>query len=104
MAAGTLIGLIAKYVLDKRYIFRFAARNAVDDMQKFFLYSLTGAFTTLIFWGTELAFDSLLPYSWSKYGGAVVGLLIGYTTKYFCDKKFVFIAEGGCGTAKTTGN
>lgn len=104
MAAGTLIGLIAKYVLDKKYIFRFTARNAVHDMQKFFLYSLMGAFTTLIFLSTELAFDSLLPYSWSKYVGALVGLLVGYTTKFFCDRKFVFITERVCGTAKTAGH
>lgn len=37
---GTGAGLVAKYLLDKRYIFRFQARNAVHDT-KVFLFILS---------------------------------------------------------------
>ena len=49
VAAGTGVGLIVKYVLDKRYIFRFRARNAVHDSCTFVLYTVMGLATTVIF-------------------------------------------------------
>ena len=48
-------------------------------------------FTTIIFWGTEIAFDTLFQDPNAKYLGAVIGLSIGYIIKYFLDKKYVFI-------------
>ena len=62
-----------------------------DDAKNFVLYSLMGVFTTIIFWGTEIAFDALSQNPNSKYLGAIIGLSIGYIIKYFLDKKFVFI-------------
>ena len=55
------------------------------------LYSLMGVFTTIIFWGMEIAFDILYADLNAKYIGAIVGLTIGYIIKYFLDKKYVFI-------------
>ena len=87
MAVGTIAGLLTKYVLDKKWIFYHKPKDKKDDAKKFILYSFMGVFTTLIFWGFEIAFD----YFWNlKYVGATIGLSIGYFVKYHLDKKFVF--------------
>jgi len=91
MFIGTLAGLIVKYVLDKKFIFYHEIKDRKDDAKKFALYSLMGVFTTIIFWGTETAFDYLSQDLKAKYLGAVIGLSIGYIIKYFLDKKFVFM-------------
>ena len=91
MSIGTLSGLIAKYLLDKKFIFYHVPRNKKDDMIKFFLYSLMGIITTIIFWFTEMLFYYLLPNPNAKYVGAAIGLSAGYLIKYFLDRKFVFI-------------
>ena len=91
MFFGTLAGLIAKYILDKKFIFYHAPKDKKDDAKKFALYSLMGVFTTIIFWGTEITFDALFQNPSAKYIGAVIGLSVGYVIKYFLDKKYVFI-------------
>jgi len=91
MFIGTLAGLIVKYVLDKKFIFYHEIKDKKDDAKKFALYSLMGVFTTIIFWGTEIAFDYFYQEPNAKYIGAIIGLSIGYVIKYFLDKKFVFI-------------
>ena len=90
MFFGTLTGLVAKYILDKKYIFYYVVKDKKEDSQKFILYSIMGIFTTVIFWGFELSFDVIFESEVAKYIGAVVGLSIGYVVKYFLDKKFVF--------------
>ncbi len=95
MAAGTLTGLALKYVLDKRYIFYHRTDGARDDLFKFFVYSSMGVVTTLIFWGSELLFNHLFSFPEAKFIGAVVGLTIGYITKYNLDKRFVFREKTG---------
>lgn len=90
MFAGTVAGLVLKYILDKKYIFFHKPKSKKDDGKKFFLYSLMGVFTTFIFWGFEIGFDYMFESQNAKYIGAVVGLSIGYVVKYFLDKKFVF--------------
>ena len=90
MAFGTLTGLVTKYVLDKRYIFSFQPKNRIEDANRFFYYSLTGVITTAVFWATEIAFDAASDSEFAKYIGAVVGLSIGFVSKYHLDKKFVF--------------
>lgn len=90
MFVGTVAGLILKYILDKKYIFFHTPKSKKDDGKKFFLYSLMGLLTTVIFWGFEIGFDALFADENAKYVGAVIGLSIGYVVKYFLDKKFVF--------------
>jgi len=87
---GTGIGLIVKYVLDKRYIFRFRARNAVHDGWTFVLYTFMGLATTIIFWGFEFGFNQVFATKEMRYLGGIIGLGIGYLTKYHLDKHFVF--------------
>lgn len=90
MLTGTFFGLIVKYVLDKKYIFYYSVNSKTEDIKKFIIYSIMGIATTVIFWGTELLFHYLWKSDISKYIGGALGLLIGYTTKYFLDKHFVF--------------
>jgi putative flippase GtrA len=91
MFLGTLAGLVLKYILDKKYIFYHETKGKKDEGKKFFLYSLMGVFTTFIFWGFEIGFFYIFENQNAKYIGAVIGLSIGYITKYYLDKKYVFI-------------
>lgn len=87
---GTGVGLVVKYILDKRYIFRFIARNAAHDGKTFILYALMGVVTTTIFWGFEFGFHHLFTSKEMRYLGGVIGLAIGYVTKYELDRHLVF--------------
>ncbi len=88
--AGTLIGLIIKYILDKRWIFYDAGTGAKAHGQKFSLYTAMGLITTAIFWGTETAFWLVWQTDGMRELGAVIGLSIGYVVKYNLDRRFVF--------------
>ena len=90
MAAGTFTGLVTKYHLDRRWIFDDRTTSLRGHSVKFTLYSLMGVFTTLLFWGTEIAFEMLGDAHWMRYAGAIVGLTIGYVVKYYLDRRFVF--------------
>ena len=94
VAVGTGVGLVVKYILDKRFIFRFRTRNALHDGQTFALYTLMGLLTTVIFWGFEFGFDHLFETKEMRYFGGAIGLGIGYLTKYQLDKRYVFRTEG----------
>jgi len=87
---GTGVGLLVKYVLDKRYIFRFKARNAIHDGQTFMLYTIMGLFTTAIFWGFEFGFQQVFETKAMRYFGGAIGLAIGYISKYLLDRRYVF--------------
>nr|WP_297347113.1 GtrA family protein [uncultured Glaciecola sp.] len=91
MFTGTLAGLIVKYLLDKKFIFKFKTKSQKQDLTTFFFYSLMGIVTTLLFWVTEYTFDMWFETKTMRYIGAVIGLSIGYITKYYLDKKYVFI-------------
>ena len=82
---------VSKKILIKKFIFYHIPIDKKDNTKKFALYSLMGVFTTIIFWGVEIAFDTLSQDPNAKYLGAVIGLSIGYVIKYFLDKKYVFI-------------
>lgn len=87
---GTAAGLVAKYILDKNYIFRFETRDTLHDSKLFALYSIMGLATTAIFWGFEFTFQHIFESKEMRYLGGIIGLAIGYFTKYHLDKKFVF--------------
>ena len=87
---GTIIGLFVKYTLDKRFIFRFKAKSRRHDGGTFVLYTVMGILTTFIFWGTEYLFQYLYGTREMRYLGAVLGLAVGYLTKYQLDKRYVF--------------
>lgn len=89
--AGTVVGLIVKYLLDKKYIFNYHTQNQSQDAQTFVIYAAMGIITSLIFWSMEYAFDTWFETRFMRYTGAVLGLMIGYATKYQLDKRFVFV-------------
>ena len=87
---GTTAGLVIKYMLDKKWIFDYQSVNFREDTRTFFLYSLMGIFTTIVFWGTETIFYIFFKFDGSQYVGATIGLSFGYYLKYLLDKKYVF--------------
>lgn len=94
LGAGTLAGLVVKYVLDKRWIFFDRTRGAAARGRQFGLYTLMGVATTLIFWVTETTFWLVWSTDMARELGAVLGLSIGYMTKYQLDRRFVFRKAG----------
>jgi putative flippase GtrA len=88
---GTAVGLIVKYLLDKKYIFRFQTRSPGHDLKTFAGYTTMGLLTTGIFWGFEFGFDALFQTREMRYLGGIIGLAIGYYIKYQLDKRLVFV-------------
>lgn len=88
---GTVVAMPIRYILDKRYIFSFETRDVSHDGRLFVLYSGMAVLTTLFFWVTEFAFQSLYHTDFMRYVGAVLGLSIGYYMKYRLDRRFVFV-------------
>jgi putative flippase GtrA len=87
---GTLVGLVIKYVLDKKWIFFDAGTGLKQHGQKFGLYTAMGLITTAIFWGTESVFWFVWHTEPMRELGAVLGLAVGYVVKYRLDRRFVF--------------
>ncbi|MCB1665588.1 MAG: GtrA family protein [Pseudomonadales bacterium] len=87
---GTAVGLVVKYVLDRKYIFRANTVPLAQDGRQFMAYTATGVITTCLFWGSEILFDQLFATREARYVGAVLGLSAGYLLKYRLDKRFVF--------------
>ncbi len=56
VGAGTLAGLVVKYILDKRWIFYDLDTGVKAHGEKFTRYTAMGLITTAIFWGMETAF------------------------------------------------
>lgn len=95
LLAGTLVGLVLKYILDKRWIFfddRVGLRN---ETRTFSLYALTGVGTTALFWSSETLFWLIGQTQMMREFGAVLGLTAGYVIKYNLDYRFVFRKAGG---------
>ena len=91
MVIGTGAGLITKYILDKRHIFAFKAKNLAQDGKLFLLYSVMGILTTALFWIIEYIFEWIFATELMRYIGGSIGLILGYLTKYHLDKQFVFV-------------
>ena len=88
--AGTAVGLLSKYWLDRKFIFHYQPRNLADHTRTLSLYTLTGVATTAIFWGCELAFELIYGTKAMRYLGGIIGLAMGYLIKYQLDKRYVF--------------
>lgn len=97
IVAGTIVGLPVKYFLDKQWIFRYVTVHIGENVRLLILYTATAVITTLVFWGMEWLFQELFGTEAMRLVGGAVGLLIGYVTKYFLDRKYVFRtdSEGG---------
>lgn len=90
LAAGTIVGLLVKYALDKTWIFAGSIQTADHATRTFELYVTTGIFTTLIFWGFETAAWLIWQSHPAREAGAVAGLMLGYAIKYQLDRRYVF--------------
>ena len=90
---GTLVGLVVKYSLDKKWIFYYKTYEIKNDTKLFLKYSLYGFLTTTIFWIFEIFFWLYYKDDLMRELGAVIGLSIGYFIKYKLDKKYVFILK-----------
>lgn len=90
---GTAIGLVIKFLLDRKYIFQADSKPLHKDASQFLAYATTGVLTTLLFWGSEITFDYVFATKEARYVGAVLGLSAGYYLKYQLDKRFVFTAK-----------
>ena len=77
MVFGTGAGLITKYLLDKRYIFRYKTQGVTHDTKTFGLYTLMGLLTTIVFWTFEWGFHWLFETKEMRYLGGAIGLAIG---------------------------
>jgi len=87
---GTIVGLVIKYLLDKRWIFYDAETGIQNHSRKFALYIAMGLITTAIFWGTETVFWLIWQTGLMRELGAILGLSVGYAVKYNLDQRFVF--------------
>ena len=96
---GTGVGLLVKYWLDKRYIFAYQTQDLSHESKTFSLYTAMGIITTVIFWGTELAFATWFEHPAMLYVGGALGLAVGYVIKYQLDKRYVFIQPSQGGSA-----
>lgn len=90
VGAGTIVGLLIKYILDKRWIFYDVETGVKNHSRKFSLYTAMGLVTTVIFWGTETAFWLIWQTDMMRELGAILGLSVGYVVKYNLDRRFVF--------------
>lgn len=87
---GTAVGVIVKYLLDKRWIFYDLSTGLRSHGRKFTLYTAIGVLTTAIFWGIEIAFWLLWQTDMMREVGAILGLSVGYVIKYNLDRHYVF--------------
>lgn len=90
VGAGTIVGLVIKYALDKRWIFYDFETGVKNHSRKFSLYTAMGLVTTGSFWGTETAFWLIWQADMMRELGAILGLSVGYVVKYNLDRRFVF--------------
>jgi putative flippase GtrA len=90
LVSGTIIGLVVKFKLDKRWIFFDESPTRLHEGAQFTLYTAMGLVTTSIFWLTETATWLASGTTAGREIGAIVGLSIGYWVKYRLDRRFVF--------------
>jgi putative flippase GtrA len=91
IALGTGMGLVLKFFLDKFWVFQDRARRGwVRHGRQFGLYTLSGGITTAIFWAMELLAWKFYHTRALLFAGGALGLAIGYSLKYWLDRRFVF--------------
>ena len=85
--------LVVKYLLDKTFLFNYKTKNVSHEGRTFFLYTLMGLATTLLYVVFEVSFDYIFNDKLMRNIGAVIGLTLGYYIKYILDSKFVFVEK-----------
>ena len=87
---GTFIGVVLGYILDKIWIFKDTVMSSRAMGKQFFLYAMSGAIPTPVFWLIESVFWFVWKTDGMRELGAVLGLVIAYTLKYFILRRYVF--------------
>ena len=87
---GTFIGVVLGYILDKNWIFKDSVMSSRAMGKQFFWYAMTGAIHTPVFWLIESVFWFIWKTDGMRELGAVLGLVIAYTLKYFILRRYVF--------------
>lgn len=87
---GTAVGLVLKYLLDKKWIFFDHDAGLKNHSRKFMAYTATGVLTTCLFWASETLFWVIWQDDIMRETGALIGLSIGYWLKFRMDRQFVF--------------
>ena len=87
---GTFIGVVLGYFLDKNWIFKDPVMSSRVMGKQFFWYAMTGAIHTPVFWLIESVFWFIWKTDGMRELGAVLGLVIAYTLKYFILRRYVF--------------
>ena len=90
---GTFVGVVIGYILDKNWIFKDQTISSRAMGKQFFWYSMTGVIHTPIFWLTESVFWFVWKTDGMRELGAILGLIIAYTVKYFILQRYVFNLE-----------
>jgi putative flippase GtrA len=103
LASGTAVGLLVKYLLDSRLIFRARVAGGLEAIARLLRYVLTSVVTTGFFWAVELAFMRFLVSPAAPTIGGAIGLAAGYTLKYFLDSRLVFSHKASGPLTRRTG-
>ncbi len=93
MFTGIIAGFLVKFILDKFVVFKEKHKNFAHTLTQFFIYGALALITTFIFLAFEIAFKIIFDFNNSEIIGGFIGLVIGYTLKFFLDKIFVFKSE-----------
>lgn len=93
MFNGIIAGFLTKFILDKFIVFKEKHKNIIHTFMQFFIYGALALITTFIFLVFEVGFKILFDFYYSEIIGGFLGLVIGYTVKFFLDKMFVFKSE-----------
>ncbi|MBN1801949.1 MAG: GtrA family protein [Candidatus Lokiarchaeota archaeon] len=82
---------IIKFFLDKYVVFKKSGSNIKDTSQEFFKYFAFAILTTLLNIGIQFLMTNFVnsPLELSM----IVALVIGYTVKFFLDRKYVFTKD-----------
>lgn len=95
---GTIVGLIVKYLLDKRWIFAFQSKSVKHEGKTFVIYTVFSVVTTVIFWGFEVGSLFVFGTQTAQFVGGAIGLGIGYVAKFQLDKRYTFTTQQGDGS------
>ena len=87
MLIGAAVALVAKYFLDRKFVF---LKTSSANRRELFWYALTGGLITIVFFVAEYVIWDAYKTGLARDIGIVVGMLLGYTLKYFIDKHLVF--------------
>lgn len=89
-ALGLFVGFVLKYLLDKKYVFNDGYENRKAETRKAGLYAFMSILCTILSIGVTGSFKIVFGVQLAKRVGWFLGLILGYTAKFFLDKKYVF--------------